>query len=128
MSKHCFQDSFACFLIIIHKYFALKVSFNYDSDCRCVVLWGDLICHVGGCISFWGSRGTYKFPKDDSGNILHLCLGQFSIIIQLLFLNCWILQRILKVQYSIPDYVQISPECRHLISRIFVADPEQVSL
>ncbi|KAJ8764393.1 hypothetical protein K2173_006133 [Erythroxylum novogranatense] len=33
------------------------------------------------------------------------------------------IQRILGVQYSIPDIVQISPECRHLISRIFVADP-----
>ncbi|KAG4906231.1 hypothetical protein JHK86_054715 [Glycine max] len=35
------------------------------------------------------------------------------------------IHRILKVQYSIPDYVHISPECRHLISRIFVADPAQ---
>ncbi|KAA3474282.1 serine/threonine-protein kinase SRK2I-like isoform X1 [Gossypium australe] len=33
------------------------------------------------------------------------------------------IQRIINVQYSIPDFVQISPECRHLISRIFVADP-----
>ncbi|TVU46149.1 hypothetical protein EJB05_05667 [Eragrostis curvula] len=33
------------------------------------------------------------------------------------------IQRILSVQYSIPDYVHISPECRDLISRIFVADP-----
>lgn len=33
------------------------------------------------------------------------------------------IQRILNVQYSIPDYVHISPECRLLISRIFVADP-----
>uniref|UniRef100_A0A2P2LT08 non-specific serine/threonine protein kinase n=1 Tax=Rhizophora mucronata TaxID=61149 RepID=A0A2P2LT08_RHIMU len=33
------------------------------------------------------------------------------------------IQRILNVQYSIPDLVQISPECRHLISRIFVVDP-----
>ncbi|XWS41957.1 hypothetical protein CRYUN_Cryun17cG0126900 [Craigia yunnanensis] len=33
------------------------------------------------------------------------------------------IQRILTVQYSIPDFVQISPECQHLISRIFVADP-----
>ncbi|KAK7386470.1 hypothetical protein VNO78_26717 [Psophocarpus tetragonolobus] len=33
------------------------------------------------------------------------------------------IQRILSVQYSIPDCVQISPECRHLISRIFVFDP-----
>ncbi|KAL6893497.1 hypothetical protein ACP4OV_007595 [Aristida adscensionis] len=33
------------------------------------------------------------------------------------------IQRILSVQYSIPDYVHITPECRDLISRIFVADP-----
>ncbi|XP_024030207.1 serine/threonine-protein kinase SAPK10 [Morus notabilis] len=33
------------------------------------------------------------------------------------------IQRILSVQYSIPDVVQISQECRELISRIFVADP-----
>jgi serine/threonine-protein kinase SRK2 len=31
--------------------------------------------------------------------------------------------RILSVQYSIPDYVHMSPECRHLLSRIFVANP-----
>ncbi|OEL30185.1 Serine/threonine-protein kinase SAPK10 [Dichanthelium oligosanthes] len=32
-------------------------------------------------------------------------------------------KRILGVQYSIPDYVHISPECQDLISRIFVANP-----
>nr|AGT16367.1 serine/threonine-protein kinase [Saccharum hybrid cultivar R570] len=32
-------------------------------------------------------------------------------------------KRILNVQYAIPDNVNISPECRHLISRIFVGDP-----
>lgn len=31
--------------------------------------------------------------------------------------------RILSVQYSIPDYVHISSECHHLLSRIFVANP-----
>ncbi|KAH1237045.1 Serine/threonine-protein kinase SAPK2 [Glycine max] len=35
------------------------------------------------------------------------------------------LQRILSVHYSIPDYVRISKECRHLLSRIFVANPEK---
>ncbi|XP_050109111.1 serine/threonine-protein kinase SRK2E isoform X4 [Malus sylvestris] len=35
------------------------------------------------------------------------------------------IHRITNVQYSIPDYVHISPECRHLISRIFVAEPEK---
>ncbi|KAK1275577.1 Serine/threonine-protein kinase SAPK10 [Acorus gramineus] len=33
------------------------------------------------------------------------------------------IQRILGVQYSIPDYVHISAECQHLISRIFVGNP-----
>ncbi|XP_060675252.1 serine/threonine-protein kinase SRK2I isoform X1 [Ziziphus jujuba] len=33
------------------------------------------------------------------------------------------IQRILSVQYSIPDSIQISQECHNLISRIFVADP-----
>ncbi|KAL1214373.1 Serine/threonine-protein kinase SRK2D [Cardamine amara subsp. amara] len=31
--------------------------------------------------------------------------------------------RILSVTYSIPEDLQLSPECRQLISRIFVADP-----
>ncbi|WVZ66734.1 hypothetical protein U9M48_015918 [Paspalum notatum var. saurae] len=35
------------------------------------------------------------------------------------------LTRILSVQYSVPDYVRVSMECRHLLSRIFVASPEQ---
>ncbi|CAM8901026.1 hypothetical protein QQ045_009870 [Rhodiola kirilowii] len=33
------------------------------------------------------------------------------------------IQRILSVQYSIPESIPISDECRHLISRIFVGDP-----
>ncbi|KAF5731828.1 hypothetical protein HS088_TW18G00513 [Tripterygium wilfordii] len=33
------------------------------------------------------------------------------------------INRIMAVQYKIPDYVHISQECRHLISRIFVASP-----
>ncbi|XP_050899388.1 serine/threonine-protein kinase SAPK2 isoform X2 [Lathyrus oleraceus] len=35
------------------------------------------------------------------------------------------LQRILSVHYSIPNYVRINQECRHLLSRIFVANPEK---
>lgn len=31
--------------------------------------------------------------------------------------------RILSAQYSIPNYVYVSAECRHLLSRIFVANP-----
>ncbi|KAE8700003.1 Serine/threonine-protein kinase SAPK2 [Hibiscus syriacus] len=36
------------------------------------------------------------------------------------------IQRILSVHYSIPDYVRVSKECKHLLSAIFVADPEKV--
>ncbi|KAL5537927.1 hypothetical protein UlMin_045344 [Ulmus minor] len=35
------------------------------------------------------------------------------------------LQRILSVSYSIPGYVRISMECKHLLSRIFVDSPEK---
>ncbi|GLT42737.1 hypothetical protein SLA2020_167230 [Shorea laevis] len=33
------------------------------------------------------------------------------------------INRILSVQYKIPDYVHISQDCKHLLSRIFVATP-----
>ncbi|XP_043690273.1 serine/threonine-protein kinase SAPK2-like [Telopea speciosissima] len=33
--------------------------------------------------------------------------------------------RILNVHYSIPDYVRVSMDCKHLLSRIFVANPEK---
>ncbi|PIN09349.1 Non-specific serine/threonine protein kinase [Handroanthus impetiginosus] len=35
------------------------------------------------------------------------------------------IQRIMAVQYRIPDYVHISQDCRHLLSRIFVANPSR---
>ncbi|KAA0036906.1 serine/threonine-protein kinase SRK2A [Cucumis melo var. makuwa] len=36
------------------------------------------------------------------------------------------IQRIMSVQYKIPDYVHISQDCRHLLSRIFVPNPSRV--
>ncbi|KAL9241366.1 hypothetical protein vseg_015486 [Gypsophila vaccaria] len=35
------------------------------------------------------------------------------------------IQRILSVHYSIPDYVRISAECSHLLSHLFVANPDK---
>ncbi|XP_073155601.1 serine/threonine-protein kinase SRK2A-like [Henckelia pumila] len=35
------------------------------------------------------------------------------------------ISRIMGVQYTIPDYVYISQDCRHLLSRIFVAHPSR---
>uniref|UniRef100_A0A0C9RPL7 non-specific serine/threonine protein kinase n=1 Tax=Wollemia nobilis TaxID=56998 RepID=A0A0C9RPL7_9CONI len=33
------------------------------------------------------------------------------------------IQRIMTVQYTIPDYVHVSVECKHLLARIFVTNP-----
>lgn len=33
--------------------------------------------------------------------------------------------RIMSAQYSIPDYVRVSADCRHLLSRIFVTNPSK---
>ncbi|MBA0743068.1 hypothetical protein Gogos_005788, partial [Gossypium gossypioides] len=35
------------------------------------------------------------------------------------------ISRIMSIQYKIPDYVHISQDCRHLLSRIFVASPSR---
>ncbi|XP_059292141.1 serine/threonine-protein kinase SAPK3-like isoform X1 [Lycium ferocissimum] len=35
------------------------------------------------------------------------------------------IQRIMSVQYSIPDYIRISADCMNLLSRIFVANPSK---
>uniref|UniRef100_A0A0A0KZ14 non-specific serine/threonine protein kinase n=1 Tax=Cucumis sativus TaxID=3659 RepID=A0A0A0KZ14_CUCSA len=36
-----------------------------------------------------------------------------------------LIQRIMSVQYKIPDYVYVSQDCRHLLSRIFVQNPSR---
>lgn len=35
------------------------------------------------------------------------------------------IQLIMSVRYTIPDYMHVSPECRQLLGRIFVADPSK---
>lgn len=104
-------------------------TFTKISDCRCVVMWGYIICHACWCISFWGSWWTQGLPKDNTSISLGLIIAS-SICYTNLIWKCpsyYFLQRILSVQYSIPDGVQISTEGHHLISRIFVADPGAVS-
>lgn len=65
---------------------------------------------------------TYNFVLGD------ICLTNFWLIYLLFDFVIFFLQRILSVQYTIPENINISPECRHLISRIFVPDPESVSV
>ena len=82
--------------------------------------------------------GAYPFEDQEDPknfrktiNVLHslVCLSSIQII--LLFFTVYeflavCLQRIMAVQYKIPDYVHISQDCRHLLSRIFVANPIRV--
>lgn len=35
------------------------------------------------------------------------------------------ISKILSVQYKVPDFVRVSPECINLLSQIFVANPEK---
>ncbi|XP_076905950.1 serine/threonine-protein kinase SAPK2-like [Bidens hawaiensis] len=52
--------------------------------------------------------GTYPFGHPDDPNNFRTTIS-----------------RILSVQYAIPDTVEISLECKHLLYRIFVANPEK---
>ena len=56
---------------------------------------------------------------------VYSCFHNIILILYTIFFSCrhWWLQRILSVQYSIPDYVHISSECRQLLSQIFVSNP-----
>ena len=82
--------------------------------------------------------GSYPFedpdePKDfrKTIQVCHLALSVHNF----LNVNCTTqdilsnvsMQRILSVQYAIPDSVPLSRECLELISRIFVPDPAAVS-
>ncbi|KAJ6709522.1 SERINE/THREONINE KINASE [Salix koriyanagi] len=58
--------------------------------------------------------------KDNRGQSLHklISTGQIQVAMQLL-------KRILSVHHSIPDHIRVSVECKHLLSRILVANPEK---
>lgn len=80
--------------------------------------------------------GAYPFedPEEPKNfrKTIHVSFKASILLSVLTLLHCLteltcVEQRILNVQYSVPDYVHISQECRHLISRIFVADPAKVS-
>jgi hypothetical protein len=44
----------------------------------------------------------------------------------MIILDIFKMQRITNAQYTIPSYVKISPECKDLLSCIFVANPAKV--
>ncbi|GJN17037.1 hypothetical protein PR202_gb04075 [Eleusine coracana subsp. coracana] len=66
-------------------------------------------------------RKTVEVTSYTSCNVcLHFLSLHYSTLIPVNLLHS---QQISKVQYTIPDYVHISTECRQLIARIFVANP-----
>lgn len=119
--------SFLCFISQWCSHFlSSSILFCVCSVGRCMVLWSDSLCNAGGSIPIWGPRGSKKFPENHQCNLFFMILMD-RFIKGLLFLTLHILiQRIMAVQYKIPDYVHISQDCRHLLSRIFVANPARV--
>jgi len=97
----------------------------------CVVLWGDSVCYAGGSISIRGPGGPKEFQENNQcitfSLVGWLCMFFFFFFFFTVyeFLVVY-LQRIMAVQYKIPDYVHISQDCRHPLSRIFVANPIRV--
>ncbi|KAK4401973.1 Serine/threonine-protein kinase SRK2A [Sesamum angolense] len=66
----------------------------------------------------------------DTPSLHFLHTYDFMNMIKLLPNICFgdLRQRIMAVQYRIPDYVHISQDCRHLLSRIFVATASRVCI
>lgn len=64
----------------------------------------------------WVTPSQKEYPPWDKMQTITYC-----------FTSSFWLQKILGVQYSIPDNIQISVECQHLLSRIFVANPAEVN-
>lgn len=67
-----------------------------------------------------GKLFKWVFSSLHISDELHAMLTPFNLALMFLF------QRIMAVQYKIPDYVHISQDCRHLLSRIFVANSARV--
>ena len=80
--------------------------------------------------------GAYPFEDPEDPRNFRKTIGvsvqkpnQTTLLVILYSFNVsrFLKQRILGVQYSIPDYVRVSADCKHLLSRIFVADPAKVT-
>jgi serine/threonine-protein kinase SRK2 len=54
------------------------------------------------------------------------CIDPSLGALQIYCAHIVVLQRIVSIQYNIPEYVHISQDCRQLLSKIFVANPAKV--
>ncbi|KAJ9135605.1 hypothetical protein P3X46_032768 [Hevea brasiliensis] len=107
-------------------YIAPEVLLKKEYDGKIADVWScgvTLYVMLVGAYPFEDPEEPKNFRK--TIHVIYLLFSKLNMTLFLRYLTnkFWFLQRILNVQYSIPDYVHISPECQHLISRIFVADP-----
>lgn len=55
-----------------------------------------------------------------------MCISCFQYATSYSLMCDLLIQKIMAVQYKIPDYVHISQDCKNLLSRIFVANSLKV--
>ncbi|XBH83438.1 hypothetical protein VPH35_071859 [Triticum aestivum] len=108
-------------------YIAPEVLLKKEYDGKIADVWScgvTLYVMLVGAYPFEDPDEPKNFRKTIQVPILsHLNFLTISALVlntKLMRLFC---QRILSVQYSIPDYVHISAECRDLIAKIFVGNP-----
>ncbi|KAG0498615.1 hypothetical protein HPP92_003306 [Vanilla planifolia] len=94
-------------------------------SCRCLVLWCYPLCYAGGIISFRGLKTPKIFEK--TINVIP-CLVFISFVDYRRAEKIFVFHPAANTGGSIlhSDYVRVSADCRHLLSRIFVSNPLKV--
>jgi len=122
--------SYISFVIHISWWLQLRLMFRQQ-------MFGPVEWHFMLC--WWAHTllKTHRILRTSERRLLYAYSINFSTSTQVthfLYLLKWetpswfILQRIMAVQYKIPEYVRISQDCRHLLSQIFTTNPARVCL
>ncbi|KAJ6730329.1 SERINE/THREONINE-PROTEIN KINASE SAPK1 [Salix viminalis] len=122
-SKSAVLDSQPKSTVGTPAYIAPEVLLKKEYDGKIADVWScgvTLYVMLVGAYPFEDPDDPKKLQKDNRGQSLHklISTGQIQVAMQLL-------KRILSVHHSIPDHIRVSVECKHLLSRIFVANPEK---
>ncbi|WOL06114.1 serine/threonine-protein kinase SAPK3-like [Canna indica] len=108
-------------------YIAPEVLSRKEYDGKIADVWScgvTLYVMLVGSYPFEDPEDPRNFRKTISVSFRRNCSLFIKLPLNLLLTTC-MEQRILSVQYSIPDYIRVSPECRQLLSQIFVANPSK---